>query len=194
MAPRPLAGAVANDWPAVHAIRGHLQAHRPEAITTDPLSSSGALVCLLHPLLNLLAFLAHRSSHHILPSPAVPSLDAGTAPSPWHAHHVPPPHVHRRARTIRHCNLSSSCSLRPDLSLCPLHVLPRFPRLLSAPHSCSPDRCPCFSSCVSRLSLSSSRAMFSPPEPRICPSFDCSHICTLCVNTPFTGRWLSRAL
>ena len=48
MATRPLVRAVANDWPAVHEVRGRLQARHPETITTDPLSSSGALACRLH--------------------------------------------------------------------------------------------------------------------------------------------------
>ena len=72
------------------------------------------------PLLSLLAFLAHRSSHHVMSSPAVPSLDARTTPSPWHAHHVAPSHVHHRARTARHSKPSQS-------SICgrPQQFLPR---------------------------------------------------------------------
>jgi hypothetical protein len=48
MATRPLARAVANDWPAVREVRRRLQAYRAETISTDPLSLSGALICLLH--------------------------------------------------------------------------------------------------------------------------------------------------
>ena len=112
-------------------------------------------------LLSSLASLAHRSSHHILPSPAVPSLDAGTAPSLRHAHHVAPPQVHHRARTARHSSLSSSCSLRPDASRCSVHAFPRLPWPLTAPPTCSPDVCPCFSDC-------DPPAMLSPPHAMRC--------------------------
>ena len=94
-------------------------------------------------LLSLLAPLAHRSSHHILPLPAFPSLDVATALSPWHAHHVVPPLVHHRARTARHSSLSSSCTMRPDVSSCSVHAFPRLPwPLLAPPTTCYPDVCP----------------------------------------------------
>ena len=126
-------------------------------------------------LLSLLAFLAYRSSHHILPLPAAPSLDAGTAPPPWHAHHVAPPHVRHQARAARHSSLSSSCSLRPDASSCSVHAFPRLPWPLPASPTCSPDMCPCFSDGDARVSPSATHPTLSPSGPRVSSHFDCSH-------------------
>ena len=104
----------------------------------------------------LLAFLAYRSSHHTLPSPAVPSLDAGTAPSPWHAHRVAPSHVHHRARTARHSKPSLSTSLRQTSTFPSLHEPSLSPQPSLTAQMASAEVCSC---------TESRRFELSPPSP-----------------------------
>jgi hypothetical protein len=108
------------------------------------------------PLPNLLAFPAYRSRHHILPSPAVPSLDAGTAPSPWHAHRVAPSHVHHRARTARHSKPSLSTSLRQASTVPSLHEPSLSPQPSLTAQMASAEVCSC---------TESRRFELSPPSP-----------------------------
>jgi hypothetical protein len=98
------------------------------------------------PLLNLLAFLAYRSSHHTLPSPAVPSLDAGIAPSSWHTHRIAPSHVRHRARTARHSKPSLSTSLQQTSTFPSLHEPSLSPQPFPTARMTSAEVCSCVES------------------------------------------------
>ena len=98
------------------------------------------------PLLSFPAFLAHKSSHHFSPSPVAPSLDAGTAPPPRHAHRVAPSHVHHRARTARHSKPSLSTSLRQTSPFPSLHEPSLSPQPLPTARMTSAEVCSCVES------------------------------------------------
>ena len=162
MATRPLARAVANDWPAVREVRGRLQAQCPDRRSQRTHFVNQARSFAFCTLCSACSHsLAYRSSHHaawLLPLPTVPSasLDAGTAPSPWHAHHVAPPHVHHRARTARHSKPSLSTSLRQASTVPSLHEPSLSPQPSLTAQMASAEVCSC---------TESRRFELSPPSP-----------------------------
>ena len=160
MATRPLARAVANDWPAVCEVRRRLQAYRAETISTDPLSLSGALICLLHLCSSCLH--SPLTGPDITPSPIRPLQTSTLAP-------IHPTGTtttsHLRSFTTDHAQLVTANSFRrAGRRTCIMFLLRTAPVSLPAIPACAGA----ISSCL--------LALFRPPTEQPPPSTHPPHI------------------